>query len=471
MQRWVWSACAGAWIWSFTSPASGAAEGASIYLKGADSAVTTITELSDTEVHDSDKDNEPPPAVVLREARALLTNGKPTEAYALLSQHELALAGSPDFDYLLGLAALDSRRPKDASFALERVVASEPGFLGARVDLARAQFENGEYALARNQFQFLLTQEPPRETRALIQRYLDSMGSRASRLSSRWSAQAQFGAGYDSNANGSTNGQTFLGFTLNPRNVEMSSSFGELTLDGGHVLALRPTFGVISNGQLMHRANADASFIDQSIASLGSTAVWIRGAYRLTGGVDGYAGWLDGNDHERGINLNVGTSRQFGDYEGAVSLRAGTLEYREDSLRILDADRYLAGVSLSRAGLGGKAARAGVALLVGADDTKHAGSPYGNERYGMRVFGNMAMRPDATVYAELSAMSTKYDGSFFGSTRDDDQLGATVAFDLQNFPAQNWSMTPRVRYLKNNSNVSLYQYDRFEAVVYIRRAF
>jgi hypothetical protein len=405
----------------------------------------------------------------------LLADGKPAEAYALLSPFELALAGTPDFDYLLGISALDSHRPKDAAFALERAVVTQPEFLGARLDLARAQFESGDYALARTQFQFLLTQDPPQDTRAVIQRYLQSMGdstgARSARFSSRWSAQAQFGAGYDSNANGSTHEQSFLGFTLDPRNIEMSSSFGELTLDGGHVLALSPTFGFISSAQLSHRSNTEASFIDQSVAALGSTAVWVHGAYRFTGGVDGYAGWLDAEDHERGINFNLGASRQFGDYEGAVSLRAGTLEYRQDSLRILDADRYLAGVSLTRTNIDWKAARVGVALLIGADDAKQGDSPYGNDRYGVRLFGSMALRPDATAYAELSGISTRYDGSFFGSSRDDDQLGVTVALDLQNFPARSWSMTPRLRFVKNDSNVALYEYNRFEAVVFIRRAF
>jgi hypothetical protein len=68
-------------------------------------------------------------------------------------------------------------------------------------------------------------------------------------------------------------------------------------------------------------------------------------------------------------------------------------------------------------------------------------------------------------------MATRYDGSFFGSRRHDDQLGLTLAFDLQEFPARRWTVTPRLRYVKNDSNVSLYEYDRYEAVVYIRRGF
>ena len=46
-----------------------------------------------------------------------------------------------------------------------------------------------------------------------------------------------------------------------------------------------------------------------------------------------------------------------------------------------------------------------------------------------------------------------------------------LAADLQDFPARSWTLTPRLRYMKNDSNIALYEYDRFEAVVYIRRGF
>ncbi len=461
MRGWVSAACACTWLFSLASTASAAIGDA----------------FSDPPIAESTSSRAslmpaPDASPVLSEAKSLLDSGKASDAYELLSQHEVELAGTLDFDYLFGLAALDSRHPKEAAFALERVVAAQPDFPGARLDLARAQLELGERTLARDQFRFLLTQHPPEETREVIQRYLDSIGEANAHMSVRWSALAQVGAGYDSNANGSTSEQTFLGFTLNPRNVAVSSSFGELMLNGGNVLAFSPTFGVISSLDLLHRSNSDASFVDQTVSSLSSTAVWLHRGYRFSGGVDGYFGLLDGSSHERGMNLNLGASRQFGnDYEGALSVRLGKLEYQDDDLRILDTSRYLAGLSLTRFNLGERGARAGATLLLGTDSATQGGSPYGNDRYGVRIFGSVALRPNAIAYAELSEMTTHYDGSFFGTRRNDDQLGLTLAFDLPEFPARRWTLTPRVRYVKNDSNVSLYEYERVEAVVYIRRGF
>jgi outer membrane protein len=410
---------------------------------------------------------------VLTEARELLAQGRAAEAYEFLASYELQLGGAVSFDYLLGVAALDSQRPDDAVFALERVVLTAPDFPGARMDLARAWFESGEYSLARTQFQYLLTQAPPEQTREVIERYLDAMDRPSLWARSRWSALAQAGAGYDTNANGSTSEQTFLGFTLNPNNVETSSSFGELTLGGGHTLPIGTSGGLVTNALLTHRANTDASFVDQTVASLGTTGVWVHGAYRYSGGIDAYRGQLDREDYERGTNLNLGVSRAVGDYEGAVSVRAGTIEYEEPALRTLDARRYLAGFSLTRSNveIRERPARLGVALLAGMDDPRFDGSPYGNDRFGARFFGSVVMRPQVTMLAELSHMTTKYDGAFFGTSRNDDQVGFTLSLDLRDLPARNWNVTPRLRYVLNDSSVSLYEYDRFEAVLFLRRAF
>jgi hypothetical protein len=459
MQRWGSAACVCAWILSCATTSAIAADESA--------PATEHRPLERTSLIPS-----PDAPTVLSEAKRLLDEGKASEAYALLAERETDLAGTPGFDYLFGVAALDTHRAKDAVFALERVVADQPDFLGARMDLARAQLELGERSLAREQFRYLLTQQPPEETRVVIQRYLDSIGARDMHISARWSALAQVGAGYDSNANGSTSQQSFLGFTLDPHNVATSSSFGEVTLNGGNVLAFSPTFGIVSGLDLQHRSNTDASFVDQSVSSLTSTAVWLHGAYRFSGGFDGYFGWLDEVSHERGVNLNLGASRQFGnDYEGSVSVRAGKVEYRDDALRILDTNRYLAGFSLTRFNVGERGARIGATLLLGQDDAKQTGSPYGNDRYGIRLFGSMAVLPNAVAHAEISALSTRFDGSFFGNRRNDDQLGLTLAADLQDFPARRWTLTPRLRYMKNDSNVSLYEYDRFEAVLYVRRGF
>jgi hypothetical protein len=418
-------------------------------------------------------ESDPEIVPVLKQAQTLLAEQRASEAYALLAPLELEWGGTPYFDYVYGLAALDSGRAGDAAFALDRVVAAQPDFAGARIELARAEYELGRYEAAQAQFRHLLSESPPPETRAVIERYLEVISKRSQFGGSRWSTTAQGAVGYDSNANGSTADETFLGFTLDPHNVETESSFVELAGIVGNTLALGPTSGLVSNLQLTHRANPDASFIDQSVVALGTGYIRAFGTTRMNLGVSASAGWLDGEDHDRAVNVDAGvTRRTANDFEWGLSARVGTQDYEEPGLQILDVERYLAGLSLTRLNIGDHSGRFGVVLLGGKDEAQRDGSPYGADRYGGRLFTSWLLRPQASLYAEVSSMTVDYqDGTFFGVERKDEQLSVALSLEIQNWPAAKWSVAPRLRYSDVSSNVSLYEYDRVEAIVFLRRAF
>jgi predicted Zn-dependent protease len=82
-----------------------------------------------------------------------LAEGRATEAWDLLSPLEGRLAGDPEFDYLLALAALGSGRPAAALAPLRRVLALEPRFDGARLELARALAASGDAGGARREYE------------------------------------------------------------------------------------------------------------------------------------------------------------------------------------------------------------------------------------------------------------------------------------------------------------------------------
>ena len=89
---------------------------------------------------------------LLQDADRLIKAGKADEAYALLEPEQSRRAGDPDYDYLLGIAALDSGRSTEAIFALERVLAVRPKHLQARAEIARAYLASGEKAAAKQEF-------------------------------------------------------------------------------------------------------------------------------------------------------------------------------------------------------------------------------------------------------------------------------------------------------------------------------
>jgi outer membrane protein len=136
----------------------------------------------------------------LNAIEAQINAGKAEQAYQALLTREDDLAGDVDYDYLLGVAALESGRPNDATFAFERVLTVEPNFLDARLDMARAYFEIGSLELAKQQLQVLqAAADLSTDSRSAVERYLATIERRQDKTDIRFYLTG--GGGYDTNAN------------------------------------------------------------------------------------------------------------------------------------------------------------------------------------------------------------------------------------------------------------------------------
>src|SRR5688500_10614205 len=125
-------------------------------------------------------------------ARHLREQRQARQAYQLLLPQESARAGQPDFDYLLGLAAIDAGEPERGVFALERVLAVQPNNHVARAEIARAYLALGERDAARREFQTVREQSIPEGAKASIDRYLAAI---ASAETTRFSGFIELGTG------------------------------------------------------------------------------------------------------------------------------------------------------------------------------------------------------------------------------------------------------------------------------------
>src|SRR4051812_37164352 len=140
--------------------------------------------------------------VGLEHARSLLAAGNASQAYGELEPMQAKRAGDPEFDYLLGVAALDSGRIDEAIIAFERVLAVMPNHAGARMDLARAYYAAGAFDLAEAGFQRLQLLNPPPQAQAAIARYLSAIRQRRNQAQAGWLGYTELGIGYDSNLTG-----------------------------------------------------------------------------------------------------------------------------------------------------------------------------------------------------------------------------------------------------------------------------
>ena len=402
---------------------------------------------------------------LLTEAEALIGRGRNDDAFGMLSAREFELAGNPVYDYLLGIAALDSGRYSEAIFSLERTLDVQPDFSGARLALARAHYEAGEKAQARSLFRQLLDEQPPAAVRQVVDQYLAALDPRPQRKS-RFTPFFDGAVGYDSNANASTDDGNFLGFMLTPTSIGTSSPFAEVGAGFDWFSQTSRQSAWFARVRASHRNNPDASFVDASRVSGQLSFAWRRGSDFGRVGFDGYWGARDGhyNENYGGANLELG--HRIGDlWDINVNFRYGAQRY-EDSISILDVDRTFYSVGLRRRILERGSIR--LDLIGGEDSEKDITAPYGNSKSGGRLSFSASVSENVAVSGSFGILETDYDGLFFGSLREDEQTTALLQMEFRDVFSAGFIITPRVLYVDNDSGLGLYKYDRTEVGVNIR---
>lgn len=421
----------------------------------------------------------------LARARALLDRKQPQQAYDLLRPHEADWSGNRDFNYLYGVAALDSGHPDEAVFSLQRVVAADPSYPAARMELARAYYETGDYAAAREEFALLERSNPPPFARRVIGNYLSAINRRA--LGSRPGLNYFFelGGGYDTNANGSTEDDQFIGFTLDEQNVEQGSSFAQFNygLRFNFPLSERTT-GLVGGGG-SHRWNFSADFVSSDRTHAEAGLVWRDGPVELFSSLGIYATYLDsdfigsGDFNHKGAALDLGASRALSNrVRLGGELRAGTVRY-DDNIEIRDVDQFVLVGNFEYQENLPYQPRFGLALILGQDDAREStlqgDKPYGRDLTGLRATYSWIYNSRVRWYLQGGFLRSDFDGPFVGDnftpqSRTDDQFVAGLSVQLNNFINPKWSWSPYALFVSNDSDISLYEYDRFEVGVLFRWA-
>lgn len=399
-------------------------------------------------------------ARLLANAENLLAAGQSEAAYEQLKAREQALAGNVLYDYLLGVAALDSGLHSDAIFSLRRAIAVAPDFAGARMELARAYFESGNRAMARPLFVNLLDEQPPPAVRSVIDNYIAAIDARPVRSVSRFVPYIELGAGHDTNANGSTDNASFLGFTLTPDNVETESAFATVGAGFAYNKASSNRYNWYTGGHARYRKNPDASFVDSVAVSGFGGLNWQRDDLFGRVGVDAWWANRDGdpNSSYGGIDALIG-KRIADAWELAFGLRGGALRH-DDDIDVLDVDRflYVAGLNYRF----GSVSSFRIELIGGSDDEKEAGSPYGNSKLGGRIALYMPIGQSGQMLLSTGSLTSDYDGLFFGAPREDTQISSILQVEFRDVLTEGLSLIPSVRHIDNDSDVALYKYDRTE---------
>lgn len=410
-------------------------------------------------------------------AKALLDKGDAKAAHALLEPLEPQRAGEVDFDFLLGLAALEIGKNTNAVFALERVLAVDPNHVRARAEIARAYAALGETNTAKQEFENVKRQGVPPEVAVTIDRLLSAIERVEDQGRTTLRGYVEGMIGHDTNVNSATADRNvavpvFGGaiFTLNPAGVSKSDTFTSI---GGGLNLRMPldkewafTAGLSGN----KRVNSDWDIFDTGTADAHAGVVRTYGKDVFSAALQYSQFWLDNNRYREAAGITAQWQHNY-DARNQASFYTQYSDLRYMSQEVRNADRFVWGANFAHALAGFKTVFFGGAY-VGEEVTRKLGFEHlGHTLFGVRVGGQYEFHRDAKLFANLGYEHRRYgaDDPFFLKTRVDNQwnFGVGVAWT----PAKEWLVTPQFQYTRSDSNITLNDYRREMVSVTIRRSF
>lgn len=417
------------------------------------------------------------------QARSMLDKGDPKAAYALLAPLEAQRAGDPDYDFLLGLSAIELGKNTNAVFALERVIAVNPNHVRARAELARAYVALGETQTAKQEFETVRNQGVPPEVAATIDKFLSSMERFDEQRRTVWRGFTELSAGHDSNTNSARSNSEIaipyfggLIFVLGPTSIRQPSNFfnfsagasvrhplnSEVSLNAGLSGSWRFNFrhsefdasqfdtsdlngnlGLsLARGKDVYSANFQAN-----TSYVGSEATHYRDTFGVTGQ------WQHNYDQRNQATGYIQLARV--DYPG------------QENRNVY---RGVAGAAYGHALQGFKTIFYAGGYLGFEDDRRDA-SYVANQLWGLRAGIQHELAPKWQLLANASYENRHYRGEdpLFLKDRRDDQFNLGIS--LQYKILRELTLSPQYTYTRNNSNIGTSDYSRHVVAVSLRHDF
>lgn len=410
------------------------------------------------------------------QAKFFLDAGKGGDAYNLLEPQEATRAGEPLFDFLFGLAALEVGQNTRAVFALERVLAVDPGNVRARAEIARAYLALGETETALQEFQTVKRQGVPADVSMTIDRYIASVRRGDNELARSLTGYVEASVGYDDNVNVGPNRNSVMipGFGNLPFKLSRDSRANEdgfASLGAGANLRqpLGNGFSLLAGVAATSRGHFSKQQFDtyNGELNLGISRTVDQDVYTvmLQEGVF----YVDDSRFRNHTGLTGQWQRNL-DARNQVSLFAQFTQLRYPDQDVRDADRWVGGAGYAHLFREGMVAFGSV-YGVEEKPQERGVDWLGFSGWGARLGGRMNFDAQTVLFSGASYEHRSYDDddpSFLRKRRDDQ---FTLLFGATHHLTSVWSVTPQFNYTHNQSNVALSKYHRSLFTVTLRREF
>lgn len=413
-------------------------------------------------------------------ARALLEAGKAEEALNLLEPLEAKLAGDLEYDYMLGIAALNSNQPSKATFIFERVIAMAPGFPSVRADMGRAYYMLGDYARAKIEFETLLTfQNLPPDLKGTAEKYMSALQGGPVGEVRALTSYFEVGFGRDSNANTATHinpiklGSSPFTLQLDPENLARKDNYNALNAGLDYNTSLAEGFSLYAGADYRGRFYRQMDTSDYGLLDGRAGIGYSSGDSLIRAGLVG--GYYAGDNKLARNNLGVTTDWRYAlDSANQLSLGGSAIQYR--FVQPGAGSNDYASYTVNAGWFGALGTQSGVGITLTAGYEKANGEDGGRldgnkDIYGLRGFYQTTFGNDIGGFVSVGAQEGKYDrfNQIYGDVRRDTTYDATIGGSIG--LGQRWTLRPIVTHILNRSTLDPYTYRKTDVSVSLRKDF
>lgn len=414
------------------------------------------------------------PSPPVQELNTLIEAARYQDAYELANSNLELWEGDTDFDFLYGIAAIESGYANESVYAFERVANTAERNVTrqrARLELARAHLLTNNLAASETLFNEVLASNPPENVRENIQAFLTLIDERKNNRQASFDFSIAPVIGHDDNVNSATsNGlidTPLIGeIALNADGLKTPDDFSDLTLN----LAYKKPFSrdrsldiaVIANRHDNH--SSDQFDIDYVLGDI--SYGYGNQTHRFRHSLQVQQVYLDSASflHTYRINNSWQRAGDNGWYQGlalAVSTTRNVNTRVSPNNDLKDTNQSLLSASLTKL----SANFTNTLTLFYADDRAlhSSGEHNGRQYYGLAHSVLWRLNNTHTPYARVSLQKTEYDSEhpvFFHDIREDDNVSATLGWTWQY--SNRFSVNGEMSYNEANSNIALFEYTRFK---------
>lgn len=380
--------------------------------------------------------------------------------------------GETDFDLLYGLAALESGRPNEAVFALERVASTASQSTTrrrARLELARAHFMSNNLIASEALFREVLETDPPPNVRQNVLVFLELIETRQQEQTRNTRFTVASNVGYDSNVNSSTASSIIDtpligGIELDPTGRKTSDEFADVNATISHHEPFTRNRSLDANLSYNKRENFSTSAFDLDTLRANAIVTQTRGNHRYRLGVQVQRAWLDGTGFQQGTSSNV--SWQRAGANGWYQTVAGSLSaIRYDNTGAAPRNNLR---NVNQAMVSGglihinNSITNSINIFYANEDPRYAaGKHNGREFYGIAHNLQWRVNNQHSAYARVSLQDVTHKDRhpvFFDRSRNDTIASLTAGWQWQY--NRQLRLSSEFMYMNADSNIVLFDYSR-----------